>query len=56
MIARVQFEKKKPLVMAFKQLLAEFEYLHHSPMSRRRQRKRNPVPEGVTGPPCSWGI
>jgi hypothetical protein len=21
-----------------------------------RGDKRNPVPEGITGPPCSWGI
>jgi hypothetical protein len=33
-----------------------FEYLHRSPASRRRRRKGNPVPGGVTGPPCSWGI
>jgi hypothetical protein len=23
--------------------------------SRKMRRKGNPVPEGVTGPPCSWG-
>jgi hypothetical protein len=33
-----------------------FEYLHRSPASRRRRRKRNPVPGHITGPPCSWGI
>jgi hypothetical protein len=27
-----------------------FEYLHRSPASRRRRRKVNPVPRGVTGP------
>jgi hypothetical protein len=32
------------------------EYLHHSPASRKRGRKGNPVPRGITGPPCSWGI
>jgi hypothetical protein len=32
-----------------------FEYLHHSPASRRRRGKGNPVPGGITGPPCSWG-
>jgi hypothetical protein len=33
-----------------------FEYLHRSPASRRRRRKRNPVSGGITGVPCSWGI
>jgi hypothetical protein len=33
-----------------------FEYLHRSAANRRRRRKRNPVPGGITGPPCSWGI
>jgi hypothetical protein len=32
------------------------EYPHLSPVSRRRRRKWNPVPRGITGPPCSWGI
>jgi hypothetical protein len=32
------------------------EYFHRSPASRRRPRKGNPVPGGITGPPCSWGI
>jgi hypothetical protein len=31
------------------------EYLHRSPASRRRRRKGNPVPGGITGPPCHWG-
>jgi hypothetical protein len=31
-------------------------YLHRSPASRRRRRKENPVPGGITGPPFSWGI
>jgi hypothetical protein len=31
------------------------EYVHRSPASRKRRRKRNPVPGGITGPPCSWG-
>jgi hypothetical protein len=31
------------------------EYLHRSPASRRRRRKGNPVPGGITGPPCLWG-
>jgi hypothetical protein len=32
------------------------QYLHRSPASRRRRRKGNPVPRGITGPPCSWWI
>jgi hypothetical protein len=24
-------------------------------VSRRRRRKGNPVPGGITGPPCHWG-
>jgi hypothetical protein len=32
-----------------------FEYLHRSPASRRRRRKGNPVPGGITVPPCYWG-
>jgi hypothetical protein len=32
------------------------EYLHRSPASRRRGRKGNPVPGGLTGPTYSWGI
>jgi hypothetical protein len=32
------------------------EYLHRSPASRKRRRKGNPVPGGISGPPCSWGI
>jgi hypothetical protein len=28
-------------------------YLHGSPASRKRLRKGNPVPGGITGPPCS---
>jgi hypothetical protein len=31
-----------------------FEYLHHSPASRKRRRKWKPMPEGINGPPCSW--
>jgi hypothetical protein len=31
------------------------EYLHHSPASRRRRRKGNPVPGGITGQPCHSG-
>jgi hypothetical protein len=30
-----------------------FKYLHRSPASRRKRRKGNPVPGGITGPPCS---
>jgi hypothetical protein len=26
------------------------------PASRKRRQKGNPVPGGITGPPCSWGI
>jgi hypothetical protein len=33
-----------------------FKYLHLTPASRRRRWKWNPVPEGITGPTCSWGI
>jgi hypothetical protein len=33
-----------------------FDYLHHSPASRRRRLKGNPVPGGITGPPFSGGI
>jgi hypothetical protein len=29
---------------------------HRSPASRRRRRKGNPVPGGITGSPGSWGI
>jgi hypothetical protein len=32
------------------------QYLHRSPASRRRRRKGNPVPGGIIGLPCSWGI
>jgi hypothetical protein len=31
------------------------EYLHRSPTSRRRRRNGNPVPGGITGPPCPEG-
>jgi hypothetical protein len=31
------------------------QYLHCSSVSRKRRRKGNPVPGGITGPPCSWG-
>jgi hypothetical protein len=33
-----------------------FEYLHCSPASHRRGQKGNPVPGGITGPLCTWGI
>jgi hypothetical protein len=32
------------------------EYLHLSPASHKRGHKGNPVPGGITGTPCSWGI
>jgi hypothetical protein len=32
------------------------EFLHRSPVSRKRRRKGSPGPGGITGPPCSWGI
>jgi hypothetical protein len=32
------------------------EYLHRCPASCKRRHKGNPVPGGITGPPCSWGI
>jgi hypothetical protein len=25
------------------------------PVSRKRRHKGNPMPGGITGPPCSWG-
>jgi hypothetical protein len=31
-----------------------FGYLHRIPASRRRRRKWNSVPGGITGPPCSY--
>jgi hypothetical protein len=31
-------------------------HLHRSPASRKVRRKGNPVPGGITGPLCSWGI
>jgi hypothetical protein len=31
------------------------EYLHRSPANRRRRRKGNPVPGGITGPLRFWG-
>jgi hypothetical protein len=31
-----------------------FEYFHRSPVSRRKQRKGNPVPVDITRPPDSW--
>jgi hypothetical protein len=31
------------------------EYLHRSTASRGRRRKGNPVPGGITAPPCRWG-
>jgi hypothetical protein len=31
------------------------EYLHHSPASCSRQQKWNPVPKGITRPPCYGG-
>jgi hypothetical protein len=31
------------------------EYLHRSPTNRKRRRKGNLVPGGISGPPCSWG-
>jgi hypothetical protein len=38
------------------QVEGRLKYLHRSPASRKRRRKGNPVPGGITGPPCSWGI
>jgi hypothetical protein len=31
------------------------EYLHRCPASRKRRHKGNPVPGGITGPPCPGG-
>jgi hypothetical protein len=36
--------------------LCRLEYLKHSPASCSRRRKGNPLPGGITGPPCLWGI
>jgi hypothetical protein len=33
---------------------AGLKYLHHIPESRRRRLKGNPLPKGITGPPCHW--
>jgi hypothetical protein len=33
-----------------------FECPHRSSANRRRRRKGNTVPGGITGPPCYWGI
>jgi hypothetical protein len=44
------------LVLVFNPCGGRFEYLNRSPASRRRRRKGNPVPGGITRPPCSWGI
>jgi hypothetical protein len=38
------------------QVMGGLEYLHRCPASRKRRRKGNPVPGGITGPPCSRGI
>jgi hypothetical protein len=32
------------------------EYLHRSPVSRRRRQKQNQVPGNITGSSCPWGI
>jgi hypothetical protein len=32
------------------------EYLPSSLASHKRRQKGNPVPGGITGPPCSWEI
>jgi hypothetical protein len=32
------------------------EYFTVVPASRKRRQKGNPVPGGITGPPCYWGI
>jgi hypothetical protein len=32
------------------------EYLHRSPASCKRRQTENPLPGGITRPPCSWGI
>jgi hypothetical protein len=32
------------------------QYPHRSPASRKRRQKGNPVPGGITGPPCFGGI
>jgi hypothetical protein len=43
-------------VITFKSpCIGELEYLHRSPASRRRRRKGNPVPGGMTGANLSLG-
>jgi hypothetical protein len=32
------------------------EYLHRCPARRKSRQKGTPVPGGITGPHCSWGI
>jgi hypothetical protein len=32
------------------------EYLHRCLANRKRRQKGNPLPGGIDGPPCSWGI
>jgi hypothetical protein len=49
LLRRISYVKSFPLV-------GRFEYFHRSPASRRRRRKGNPVPGGITGPLCAWGI
>jgi hypothetical protein len=56
---------QRPVNWAFCEIASEFdsfslcegrlEYLHHSPVSHRRQQKGNLVPGGITWPPCHWG-
>jgi hypothetical protein len=36
--------------------LHSFPVWRRSPASRKRQRKGNPVPGVISGPPCSWWI
>jgi hypothetical protein len=32
------------------------EYFRHSPVSHQRWQKGNPMPRGITGQHCSWGM
>jgi hypothetical protein len=41
-----------PLVYKICRTEGELQCPHRNPVSRRRRRKRNPVPGGITGPPC----
>jgi hypothetical protein len=43
-------------ILAVQVVEAGSNHLHHSPASRKRRRKVNPVPGSITGLQCSGGI